>query len=124
MVGLLLPLIIASVVAALRVCSFSGLQRVHIQWWPLALASIAVQLVLYNPPVDQQPWALTWGPLIWVATLIALVAVLVRNGLSKHPGRGAFWVAALGIAVNLVVVVANGGYMPESTQAPIASPGG
>ena len=72
MLGLLLPIVLTSVIGALWVGSTAGLQRMRVQWWPLAVGSIAIQLVLYNPPVDQQPWAMTFGPWIWVASLVAV----------------------------------------------------
>ena len=117
MLGLLIPVVLTTVTGALRVGSAAGLQRQRIQWWPLALGSIAIQLVLFNPPVDRQPWALVWGPWIWIVSLVAFVAVLVRNGVSNPTGRGAFRLATLGVALNLVVVLANGGYMPQSPAA-------
>ncbi len=123
MLGLLLPIILTSVIGALWVGSTAGLQRVRVQWWPLAVGSIVVQLVVYNPPVDQQPWAMTFGPWIWVASLVGFLAVCVRNGLLKEPARAAFCLAALGISLNIFVVVANGGYMPQSPEARMAARG-
>lgn len=120
MLGLLLPLVLASVGGALWVGSTAGLRRVRVEWWPLALGSIAVQLVLYNPPVDRQPWALTWGPWIWVACLSGLLLVCVRNALVKGPTSGAFRLAALAVGLNLLVVLANGGFMPQSPEARLA----
>jgi Family of unknown function (DUF5317) len=120
MLGLLIPLFGASTIAAWRVGSFAGLQSRRIDWWPLALASIAAQLVLFNPPIDRQPWALEWGPWVWVASLITLVAVLMRNALSAELGRAAFVLGALGVGLNLMVVLANGGHMPQSPEARLA----
>src|SRR5579859_6312041 len=123
MLGLLIPVVLTSAVGALWVGSWAGLQRLRVLWWPLALGSIAVELVLHNPPVDRQSWALAWGPWIWVACLGAMLAVLVRNGLSNDLARGAFRLAALGVAVNLFVVLANGGFMPQSAEARLAARG-
>ena len=123
MLGLLLPIILTSVIGALWVGSTAGLQRMRVQWWPLAVGSIAVQLVLYNPPFDQQPWALSAGPWIWVASLVGLLAVCMRNGLFNAPARAAFFLAALGIALNIFVVTANGGFMPQSPEARMAARG-
>ena len=61
MLGLLLPLLVTSIIGALWAGSLAGLQRVRVTWWPLAVASIAVQLVLFSPPLDRQPWALATG---------------------------------------------------------------
>ena len=123
MLGLLLPIILTSVIGTLWVGSTAGLQRMRVQWWPLAVGSIVVQLFLYNPPVDQQPWAMTFGPWIWVASLVVFVAVCVRNALLKEPARAAFCLAALGISLNILVVTANGGYMPQSPEARLAARG-
>lgn len=120
MLGLLLPVLLTSVAGALRVGSAAGLQRQRIELWPLALGSIGIQLVLFNPPVDRQAWALVWGPWVWIASLVVLLAVLVRNAASNPGGRGAFRLAALGVALNLIVVIANGGYMPQSPSARLA----
>jgi hypothetical protein len=123
MLGLLLPIILTSIIGALWVGSTAGLQRMRVQWWSVAVGSIAIQLALYNPPIDRQPWAITFGPWIWVASLVALLAVCIRNGLLREPARAAFCLAALGIFLNIFVVVANGGYMPQSPEARMAARG-
>lgn len=120
MLGLLLPLVIGTAIGALRSRSLSGLERAHVAWWPLAVTSLAVQLALFNPPIDRQPWAITWGPWIWVGCLLVMLAVLVRNGISRGPERKAWCLAALGVAANLAVVVTNSGAMPQSPEARLA----
>jgi hypothetical protein len=76
-----------------------------------------MQLVLHNPPVDRQPWAIQFGPLIWMICVAALVAVLIRNAVAKSQDRAAWLIAAFGVGLNLLVVVANAGYMPQSSEA-------
>jgi hypothetical protein len=120
MLGLLVPALVTTLTGARLVGSLAGLQRQRIEWWPLALGSIAIQLILFNPPVDRQAWALVWGPWIWMASLVVFIAVLVRNSICNPVGRGAFRLAALGVALNLIVVVANGGHMPQSPAARLA----
>lgn len=120
MLGLLLPLLIGTLGGAWRSRSVAGLERARVAWWPLAVASLAVQLVLFNPPIDRQPWAIDRGPWIWVGCLIAMLAVLVRNGLSRGPERKAWCLAALGVAANLAVVATNSGAMPQSPEARLA----
>jgi hypothetical protein len=97
--------------------STSGWARARIRWWQLALGSLAVQLALHNPPVDQQPWALQWGPVVWLLALAAMLLVLLRNALTQDAQRYAWRLATLGIALNLLVAAANGGYMPQSADA-------
>src|SRR5260221_1116288 len=110
MLGLLIPVIVTAFLGALWAGSLAGLRQLRIQWWPLALGAIAVQLVLHNPPVNQQLWALTWGPWIWVVSVAVQLAVLVRNGIVGDHTRSARRLAPVAVGVNLVVVLANGGY--------------
>jgi hypothetical protein len=110
-------------VALLRGGSFAGWARVRVYWSAVALASLAVQLILHNPPIDRQPWALSWGPLIWTSCLAALLTVLVRNAIGSSVVRGPWAVAAMGVGLNLLVVVANGGFMPQSAEARMTTRG-
>jgi hypothetical protein len=100
-----------------------GWRGVHVKWWFPALAALGLQLFLYNPPIDSQPWALAYGPWLFVLAKAILVAVLLANARAQKSFRGAWAIAALGVALNLVVVAANGGYMPQSEQARIAARG-
>ena len=120
MLTLLIPAILAALLAAVWVGSLAGLRRLHIEWWPLGLGSLAAQLVIHNPPFNQQAWALAWGPSIWVVCIVAMLAMLVRNALRPGVARYGWHLAALGVALNLVAVLANGGYMPQSQSARIA----
>jgi hypothetical protein len=123
MVGLLLPVLIAAVAAALWAGSLAGLRRIRIDWWPLALGSMGVQLIIHNPPWNQQAWALAWGAPIWVLCLACMLAVLIRNAVRPGITRFAWALAALGVGLNLTVVLANGGSMPQSMEARLAARG-
>jgi hypothetical protein len=81
------------------------------------LLAFAAELILYNPPVDHQPWALTWGPLVWIVSKFAMLAVFLRNtGLPRL--RVSPWLlAAIGITLNTLVIGLNGGHMPQSLAA-------
>lgn len=120
MFGLLCPLVFGGIAGLLRARSTTGLHQVRVLWWPLAVVSLGAQLVLFNPPIDRQPWALVGGPWIWVGCLVAMFVVLARNAIAIGPQRAAWSLAALGVAANLVVVVANGGLMPQSPEARLA----
>src|SRR4030081_2159743 len=94
-------------VALVRGGSFAGWARAHVYWSPVALASLGLQLVLFSPPIDQLPWVITWGPVVWTFCLAALCAVLVRNAIAQ-PRLGVAWaLAALGVGLNVLVVAAN-----------------
>ncbi len=51
------------------------------------------------------------------------VVVCLRNALLQEPARAAFCLAALGILLNILVVTANGGYMPQSPEARLTARG-
>ena len=120
MIGLLAPILISLGAVWLRAGSLAGLRQVRIYWWPVALVAIAAQLVLHNAPVNQQPWAVTFGPMLWTVSMVAILAVVLRNILQQGLAGVAFAAAAVGLGLNLIVVTANGGYMPQSTEARIA----
>lgn len=120
MIGLVLPMVLATLLALALGGSLAGWSRQQVHWWPGIFAAFAVQLALFTPPLNQQPWAITWGPDIWVATMLAVAVVLLGNGVVGGPMRAAWLVAALGVSLNVLVVVANGGSMPRSHEASAA----
>ena len=117
MVAQLLPAVVGAVLGLAAGGSLAGLRR-PIAWWPLGLASIALQLLLARIPVAEQPWLGTNGHWVWAAAVSAVLLVLVRNGWTQTGVRRLPWlVAAFGVALNLVVILANGGYMPVPQAA-------
>jgi hypothetical protein len=116
-VGLLLPACIAAIAGmALRKqpARYGGVQ---FAWWGLVVAAFAVELVLYNPPVDSTPLARTYGPWVWMVTRFALLTAVLRNARFRGAWSRACLVMALGMTLNTAVIVANGGYMPQSLAA-------
>jgi hypothetical protein len=88
----------------------SRLGDVRILWWPVALGGLAFQLLLFGPPLAEMVGQA--GPALYVASSVAVMVALLRN--LRQPG---FAVIALGAALNLLVIVANGGQMPASPEA-------
>ena len=94
--------------------SLTGLSR-RIGWWQLGLASIGLQVLLGRIPVAQVPWLAANGHWLWAIALAAVVLVLLRNAkLESGMRRGPWLIAAVGVALNVLVITANGGYMPVS----------
>jgi Family of unknown function (DUF5317) len=116
--------LIGIAVALIRGGSFAGWARIHISWSLIALVSLGIQLILHNPPVDHQAWAMAVGPFVWIGCLAALMAVLARNAFTSKSSRYPWLLAAFGVGLNLLVVVANGGYMPQSPDARETTRGG
>jgi len=121
MLGLLTPTLVAVVVALGLGGSLRGFLRAGIRGWPAMLATFAVELVLYNPPVDRQAWAMQIGPWIWLATKLVLLAVLIWNAAPSAGHVSWPWrVAAVGIGLNTLAIGLNDGHMPQSTDAALA----
>ena len=123
MTGLAALGLIGVAAALLRGGSFAGWARIQVSWPVVALGSLLIQLFLHNPPVDHQSWAIAWGPMIWTSCLSALFAVLLRNAFGSRVSRYPWLLAALGVGLNLLVVIANGGFMPQSAEARVAARG-
>ena len=89
---------------------FDALDGVRFRWWPLALAGLLFQLVLFSGPVAARIGDL--GPALYVGSTLVVFGVLLLN--VRLPG---FWLLALGAGLNLVAIAANGGWMPSSPEA-------
>jgi hypothetical protein len=120
MIGLLLPSAFAALVGVACGGSLARCLSVRVAWWPILLASFAVELFLYNPPINRLEWAMTAGPSIWVLCKLLMLAVFARNALVDAYNRPAWLVIFVGIALNTLAIVANGGHMPQSPEAAAA----
>jgi hypothetical protein len=119
--ALLSPGLLAIVIAAISGRSLGRLWRQRVAWWPLGLGGLVLEAVLYTPQFGREPW-LRWASILWIAALLGTFAMLARNAwLRRSALRWAWALAALGVSLNLVVVIANGGHMPQSQTARIAA---
>jgi hypothetical protein len=123
MTGIAVFGLIGVAVALVRGGSFAGWAKVHVYWSLVVFGSLGVQLLLHNPPTDHQAWAIAWGPIIWSACLATLCAALLRNAIAVRSTRYAWLLAAVGVGLNLLVVVSNDGFMPQSAEARTISRG-
>ncbi len=103
------------VLAALAVGLLTGgrlarLGSVHIEWAGLAIGGLLVQAILFSPPVAATVGRA--GPLLYVGSTLAVLVALLRN--ARQPG---LWLLAVGALLNLIVILANGGFMPVSPGA-------
>jgi Family of unknown function (DUF5317) len=115
MVGLIAPALLVAL--GLLLAGRSDQTSFSVRWWPLGAAALAVQLILFNHPLDQQAWAIAWGPAIYLTTMLVVASVLLANGLRAMAANWPWLIAALGVGLNILVVSANGGYMPQSVDA-------
>src|SRR5450432_697270 len=108
-------LLLYFLVAGLLVGRLSGgrlsrLGDVKFHWSGLALTGLMVQLALFAPPVASRIGSV--GPALYVASTAVVLATLLRN--VRLPGLA---LVAVGALMNLVAIVANGGFMPSSPAA-------
>jgi hypothetical protein len=122
-IGLLAPIVLAGLLAIGIGGSPRGWTQQAVRWSPLATFSLLAQVALFFPPLDSQPWVLTWGKWLWVLSMLGVLAMLVRNTqVGKGRLRLAWTVAALGVAANILVVTVNGGAMPRTVPMAADAP--
>lgn len=88
----------------------SALANVHIRFWPVALAGLFFQALLFSSPLAASVGSL--GPALYVISTALVMMSLVAN--FRQPG---FWLIIAGAFLNFTAIVANGGYMPASPAA-------
>jgi hypothetical protein len=66
------PAVLAVLVGLTCGGSLAGWNGLRLRWWMVGAVSLGVQLVLFNPPLDEQPWALAWGPWLFAVTLVGV----------------------------------------------------
>jgi len=118
-IGLMLPAAAAALFLAVVRRGVGVTARPPVRWWLVAAAALAAQIALYDPPLNEQPWALAFGPWVYVASLLCVLLVLARNALALRATWASlpWWLAAAGVGLNVLVVTANHGYMPQSVEA-------
>lgn len=94
------------IVALLRGGSLRNFATLKLRWLPLVIAGFALQLLIFTP--------FARSPLVAFATLpiyvlsLALLAIWVASNW-RIPGMA---LIAIGLALNVAVIGANGGHMP------------
>ncbi len=105
---MLLPLVLTIAVARARGGALRALSTLPVRGGAFLATALAIQILLYLPPLRGAPIAVRY-----VAALgLALVGAL-RNWRLGPAAR----VATLGLALNLTVIAANEGYMPVNAAA-------
>lgn len=106
---LALPVLLGLLIGKLTGGSFQRLSSAPIRAPWLFLLGLGVQLVLYTPLTDRQAWDISYGRMVYVASLLLLLA-----GLAVNIGRLRWPIILLtgGATLNVIVIVINGGSMP------------
>jgi hypothetical protein len=99
-------IVLVIVVALLRGGSLRNFAALQFRWLPLVIIGFALQLLIFTP--------FGYSPLVVFATLpiyvlsLALLAIWVAAN-RRIPGMA---LIAIGLALNIAVIAANGGHMP------------
>jgi hypothetical protein len=88
----------------------AGIGQVQFRWAWLIFLGFGAQVLLFSAPVTERIGNL--GPPIYVASTAMVLVALMRN--VAQPGLP---IVALGALSNFAAIIANGGYMPASTDA-------
>lgn len=114
---LLLYAVVIGLAAGLaRGGKLSALATAHVKLWPVALAGLFFQALLFTSPLAAEVGAL--GPSLYVVSTTLVLMALVVN--IRKPG---FALIAVGALLNFTVILLNGGQMPASPDAVMALQG-
>jgi hypothetical protein len=108
LLGILLGLVAAIVLWR----TVAGLAQVHFHWPWLVLWGLGVQALLFSRAWDVVPYGETVWPGAYVMSMVAVGIFCVANW--QVPGVP---LLGLGLLLNGVAILANGGAMPASMQA-------
>ncbi len=112
MIWVALVIALAVTVGLVRGGTVSHLAEAELRAWPLFFLGVGLQLGAIYLPDDR-----SWSNDVGVGLLLASFVVLL-TGIFFNRTRPGMWVAALGIAMNFLVIAANGG-MPVSPEAAV-----
>ncbi|HXT36187.1 MAG TPA: DUF5317 family protein [Chloroflexota bacterium] len=110
---LILPVLLGIAIALARGGSLHNLTTAGFRGMGAIMASFLIQLAVYMPPLRDTTVVKQHGGAIFVVVLALMLIGVARNW---HLGLSAR-VILLGLALNTVVVVANGGHMPVNAAA-------
>ncbi len=117
MLGLTIPVALVVLVGMVQDGSSARWSAIHVRWWPIAAACLLVQVALFSPLLETQPLIIVAGPWLYLVSLLGVCATLLANVRDIKAARLPLTLAALGVALNCLVIVANEGYMPRSDEA-------
>jgi hypothetical protein len=82
--------------------------RLKFRWPLLVLAALVVREAVLLTPLSR----VSWAPYLYVLSLASIVAWTIFH-FDRLPG---IWLVTAGGAMNLIVIVANGGHMPVAVE--------
>jgi hypothetical protein len=110
---LIAPVLLGIVVALLRGGSLRYLATLPFRGAGAIVVSCAIQMVIYVPGLRDSALARQGGAGIYIGALLLVLFGVARNWRLGIAAR----VALTGLALNMAVIVANGGHMPVNATA-------
>jgi hypothetical protein len=107
----LVIIVLVIVVALLRGGSLRNLAALQLRWLPLVIAGFMLQLLIFTPFARSALVASATVP-IYVLSMLLLVIWVAANW--RIPGMA---LIAIGLALNVIAIAANGGHMPVSPES-------
>lgn len=86
-----------------------NLSKLRLRFWPMIFLALLIQILLFSGFFILPPF---WSALGYVISLLLLALFALFN--LKVPGMV---IVFLGLLLNLIVIIANSGYMPADLQA-------
>jgi hypothetical protein len=109
---LILAIVVSMSIGVMTGGKVSNLARTKFRYLPLLILALMVQILIFSELLGREPIIHRIGPYIHIATLATSFGVMVMN---RHiPGMK---IIMIGAGLNLLVITANGGFMPISESA-------
>jgi hypothetical protein len=110
-----LAVFLALAIALVTRGHIGNLARIRIRWWPFLLLAVALQAYAVGHWATDSLGPIPLRPGVFVSTQVLILAVAAVN--FRLAG---FRLVILGVASNLLALVANGGLMPVTAEARVA----
>jgi hypothetical protein len=105
---LVLSIVLALIIGWATGGSIMNVTRVHFRWLPVVVVAALIQVLIFTPILGREELIHRAGPYIYIGTVLATLTVILLN---RHiPGMK---IVAIGAALNALVIIANGGFMPS-----------
>ncbi len=109
---LLVAILLALAIGYLTGGSLAQAHQARFRALPLFFGAAFVQVLIFTPLLGTRGFIHDYGSLIYIGSVLASLAAILLN--LRIPGMK---IMALGAALNALVIIANGGYMPSTEEA-------
>lgn len=109
---LLVAILLALIAGYLTGGSLGQAHQARLRALPLFFGAAFVQVLIFTPLLGTRGFIHDYGSLIYIASVVASLAAILLN--LRIPGMK---IMALGAALNALVIIANGGFMPSTEEA-------